>query len=138
VAAGKSAQARVVLSAAIEGGDLVIEIRDDGRGVNWELVRERAGTLGLEHETREQLTAALFADGVSTRSEVTDLSGRGVGLSALRAAAVAHGGGMTLDSERNLGTRIRFEFPLDALHPQARPYQRVTGAIRRIIGVDAG
>ncbi len=124
VAAGKSALARVDLIAAIEGGAIVIEIRDDGRGVNWDRVRERARAHGLLHDTREQLTTALFSDGISTRDDVTETSGRGVGLAALRAAAIAGGGSVTLTSEPNRGTSLKFSFPLDQLSETERPRER--------------
>ena len=132
-AAGKPAQARVELVARVERGAMVIEIRDDGRGVDWERVRDRARERGLDHDTREHLTAALFADGVSTRDGVSELSGRGVGMSALREAAVASGGGITIHSELNHGTCVRFSFPLEQLSEAERPRERHTGAIRTII-----
>ena len=130
VAAGKSPEARVDLVSAIEEGAVVIEIRDDGRGVDWERVRDRARAAGLPHDTREQLTAALFSDGFSTRDEVSETSGRGVGLAVLRAVAIDGGGGVTLTSEPNRGTSIRFRFPLDHLSEAERPTGRPPRAAR--------
>jgi len=108
---GKSPIAQLALSAAIEDGQLRIEIRDDGRGVDWDRVRDRAQRLGLPNQTRAELTEALFADGVSTKDRVSDVSGRGVGLSALRAATSHEGGQLTILSEPRRGTCLRFEFP---------------------------
>jgi two-component system, chemotaxis family, sensor kinase CheA len=113
--AGKPDTATLSLRSELENGTLTIEIRDDGRGVNWERVRDRADKLGIRAQTQEQLVEALFADGVSTKDEVTDLSGRGVGLAALRAAAHAEGGQVTIVSESRRGTCVRFQFPLDPL-----------------------
>jgi two-component system chemotaxis sensor kinase CheA len=131
-AAGKPALAQLSLTAAIEGGAMVIEISDDGRGVDWERVRELARVNGMLHATHEHLTSALFADGISTRDEVTEISGRGVGLSALRAAARAVGGTVTLVSAPNRGTTVRFSFPLDKLSEAERPRGRRTGQIHTI------
>jgi len=71
--------------------------------------------LGLPSVTDEDLVEALFADGVSTKDTVTALSGRGVGMAALRAAARSEGGNVTVISEQRRGTAVRFEFPLDQL-----------------------
>jgi chemotaxis protein histidine kinase CheA len=97
----------------IENGALTIEIHDDGRGVDWERARERARQLGLAPDTPAELTEALFADGMSTKTEVTSLSGRGVGLAALRAFVRGEGGQLTIVSEPQRGTCLRFDFPLD-------------------------
>jgi two-component system chemotaxis sensor kinase CheA len=123
-AAGKPATARVDLMSAIEDGAMVIEIRDDGRGVDWDRVRDRARTHGLPHDTREQLVSALFSDGFSTRDEVSETSGRGVGLAVLHAVATSSGGGVTITSERNRGTSVQFRFPLDQLSEAERPRDR--------------
>lgn len=112
---GKSETAQVSLRSTIENGLLAIEIRDDGRGIDWTRVRERARSLGIPTETPGDLIEALFADGLSTRTEISDLSGRGVGLAALRAAAHKEGGQVTIASESQRGTCLRFEFPLDRL-----------------------
>jgi HPt (histidine-containing phosphotransfer) domain-containing protein/two-component sensor histidine kinase len=127
---GKPETARVELSSAVENGALTIEIRDDGRGVDWERVRGRAIKLGLPDGTHDELVEALFADGLSTKDEITDLSGRGVGLAALRAAASLEGGNLTLVSEARRGTCLRFRFPLARLAelellPQRRSSQRL-------------
>jgi two-component system chemotaxis sensor kinase CheA len=123
-AAGKPAKARVDLVSAIEDGAMVIEIRDDGRGVDWDRVRDRARASGLPHDTREHLVSALFSDGFSTRDEVTETSGRGVGLAVLHAVATSSGGGITITSERNRGTSVQFRFPLDQLSEAERPRDR--------------
>jgi two-component system chemotaxis sensor kinase CheA len=94
-----------------------IEIEDDGRGVDWVAVRRRAGALGFTIRTRAELQSALFLDGLSTRDEITDISGRGLGMGALRAAVVALGGEVDVRSERGAGTLIRMTFP-DAIPSQ--------------------
>jgi two-component system chemotaxis sensor kinase CheA len=85
-AAGKPATAKITLTTRSTGDALVVEVRDDGGGIDWDAVRTTAERRGLPHGTRAELVEALFHDGVSTRSEVTQLSGRGVGLGAVRSA----------------------------------------------------
>jgi two-component system chemotaxis sensor kinase CheA len=113
-AAGKPATARITLTARRDGNALVVEVRDDGAGVDWDAVRATATRRGLPCETRAELVEALFHDGLSTRSEVTQLSGRGVGLGAVRSACRAAGGQIELISEPGRGTCIRCTFPITA------------------------
>ncbi|NOY26403.1 MAG: hypothetical protein GXP62_11075 [Oligoflexia bacterium] len=92
VAAGKSQLGHLLLSALRHGDDLVIEISDDGCGVNWDAVATKAAAQNLPASTQEDLVAALFSDGLSTKDEVTDISGRGVGLNAVwHAVCKLHG-----------------------------------------------
>ena len=111
LAHGKPAVARLELSARHEAGGLVLEVRDDGRGIDWERVRAKARAAGLPSSTDAELTEALFVDGFSTRDDLGELSGRGVGLPALRAAARERGGKVSVLSERGRGTRLVLSFP---------------------------
>jgi two-component system, chemotaxis family, sensor kinase CheA len=113
--AGKSETAVLSLRSRIENGSLAIEIHDDGCGVDWECVRERAAKLGLQTTTQSDLIEALFAEGLSTKAQVTEVSGRGIGLPALRAAAHSEGGRVTIVSESQRGTCLRFDFPLEQI-----------------------
>jgi two-component system chemotaxis sensor kinase CheA len=88
-----------------------ITVRDDGRGIDWERVREKGKKAGLRVSTDEDLRRALFADGFTTRDEVTELSGRGVGLSAVRSACDASGVTLELASDRGVGTVWSFGVP---------------------------
>jgi len=74
-------------------------------------VRGKAQALGLPHATEAQLIEALFNEGFSTTDHATELSGRGLGMSALREAARAIGGVVTLQSKRGQGTTLRVRFP---------------------------
>jgi two-component system chemotaxis sensor kinase CheA len=111
VAHGKHARGRIALRARCERGLAVIEIEDDGRGIAWDLVRTRAAALGLPAETHDDLLAALFADGLSTASQVSDVSGRGIGLGALRAELCARGGAIEIASTPGRGTCLRLTAP---------------------------
>ena len=113
VAAGKPPAGRLALRARQTTGDLVIEIGDDGRGIDWEGVRDRAEGLGLRAQTEADLMQALRGGGVSTKLAATEISGRGAGVSACADACEALGGEMSFESVRGKGTTFRFRFPAD-------------------------
>ena len=108
---GKPATAHVQLSTFMDTEHFVVEIADDGRGIDWSLVARKAEGLGLPHANQEELVDALFSDGFSTRDAVTATSGRGVGLAAVRKACQALGGSINVVTAMNEGTRFRFRFP---------------------------
>ena len=112
---GKLARGCLKLRTQLAGGYLLIEASDDGRGVNWGAVAEKARELHLPVATRTDLIEALFADGLSTKAQVTDTSGRGVGMSAVREACRVLGGDVDVESELDLGTTIRCRFPASAM-----------------------
>lgn len=111
LAAGKPAAGRLRLSTRLEGGDLLVEIADDGRGVAWELVRERARLAGIAHATVGDVVEALFLDGFTTKREVSEFSGRGIGMGAVRAACRRMGGDVQVTSELGAGLCLRFRWP---------------------------
>jgi ABC-type sugar transport system substrate-binding protein/HPt (histidine-containing phosphotransfer) domain-containing protein len=113
VAAGKPAVGRLALRARQTISELVIEISDDGRGVDWEGVRDKAKALGRRTQTEADLVQALLGGGVSTKASPTDISGRGAGVSACAYACEALGGQMSLESPRGKGATFRFRFPAD-------------------------
>lgn len=110
LAQGKPAEGALWLTARHEGNELTISLRDDGRGIDWSSLSETAAKRGLAHATEADLVEALFTDGVSTKAEVSVTSGRGVGLAALREAALAVGGRIEVRSERGAGTCFLFRF----------------------------
>jgi two-component system chemotaxis sensor kinase CheA len=111
-AAGKSREGHIRFAARTQDSELVLEISDDGRGIDWEGVRAAARSRGLPHGDRNALVAALFSSGLSTRTEVTQLSGRGIGMGAIRSACEGLGGRVEVESHKGLGTTLRFCFPL--------------------------
>jgi two-component system chemotaxis sensor kinase CheA len=119
MAAGKPADAQVRLESWLEGDELWFEVRDDGPGIDWTKIAERAAERGLAHATPSDLEHALFADGVSTAGEVDGLAGRGVGTSAVLAATKGLGGRVVIESDRGKGTTFRFIFPRSAMDPTA-------------------
>ena len=95
------------LRASVEGGDAVITIEDDGRGVDWDRVRERARARGLPASSASDLAAALFSNEFSTRDEATTISGRGVGLAAVQAEVTRMSGRALVESKLGRGTLFR-------------------------------
>jgi len=110
-AAGKPPTASIRFGARREGGALVIAVADDGRGVDWERLRAKAFARGLPVSSRRDLVDALFADGVSTRDAVTEVSGRGVGMSAVREAVARLGGSVDVVSNPGQGTAVILALP---------------------------
>ena len=120
---GKHGPGVLILRASHRADRLVVEIEDNGRGISWEKVSEKARAAGLPAATRADLVEALFADGISTRDSATEVSGRGVGMSAVRAACTETGGALAVWSETGKGTRFEFSWPKAALDgaPSAGP-----------------
>jgi two-component system chemotaxis sensor kinase CheA len=133
-AAGKPVRGTIRLNAYHEGNQVVIEVRDDGRGLNREKILQRAIQQGIvsteeacqlnEHESLQ----LIFAAGLSTADEVTEISGRGVGLDVVRAALDALKGTIELDSEQGKGTTFRLMVPLTLASIQALMF-RVGGRL---------
>jgi signal transduction histidine kinase len=113
--AGKPVPGSIELSISRSSSEIAIVVKDDGRGIDWEAVRQRAQERGLASQSPTDLKQALLADSFSTRSEVTHLSGRGVGLAAVNQVVTAMGGKIDVESTQAVGTTWRFTFPVGAL-----------------------
>lgn len=136
-AANKPPRARLTLLAHLQAGALMLEIGDDGRGIDRERVAQRARALGLlVGDVRDDrvLTELLCHDGLSTKEEASEFSGRGVGLAAVRGECLALGGVMTVRSQPGHGSRFFFCFPRAALHaePPARESEGRGAALLRV------
>ncbi len=116
LAAGKPEEGSVTIHASHQGGNVVIEVTDDGRGLPLDLIREKARKLGLlpadVEPTVEQLHDVIFAPGFSTKQVVTDVSGRGVGMDVVKRNVEELGGSLVFTSEPGLGSRMRIRLPL--------------------------
>lgn len=117
MAIGKSAEGTIVIGARRSGSYVVLEVEDDGAGVDVGAVREAAKARGLLDAAtagampERELWAMLFRSGFSTRDSVTSTSGRGVGLDAVRAAVERLGGVVDLGSEPGRFTRVCITLP---------------------------
>lgn len=133
---GKSTRGSIVFAAQASDSEIVIEVSDDGRGIDWVAVGDKARALGLPSTTEADLVAALFADGLSTTASANEIAGRGVGLGAVRAAVIDLGGVISVTSRPRLGTCFRFAFPRKApsLVEGARPRRRATPSPTRVSG----
>lgn len=116
LAAGKTAQGNVYLSAAHRSGRVIIEVADDGAGINRAKVLQIAIDKGLVPADVQlsdtEIDNLLFLPGFSTSSVVSDLSGRGVGLDVVRTAIQTLGGRITTTSAPGLGTKFSISLPL--------------------------
>lgn len=110
-AAGKPQVATIEITAELRSGGLDVHVRDDGRGVDPARVREAARQLGLDTDDLGA-AEALFQPGLSTARSVSAVSGRGVGLDAVRSAVEASRGSVTLHSEQGIGTTVQMSIPL--------------------------
>lgn len=112
---GKPDSGRLTFEARRVDGLLYIAVTDDGAGIAWDRVAERARTAGLPHATQDDLVEALFADGLSTTETVSQVSGRGVGLASCREVARELGAELHVRSTPGNGTTIGFWFAVEGL-----------------------
>ncbi|GAA0828732.1 MAG: chemotaxis protein CheA [Cupriavidus sp.] len=116
VAAGKEPTGQLILSAQHAGGNIVIEVSDDGGGLNRERILAKAMQNGLpgasESMTDDEVWQLIFAPGFSTAEVVTDVSGRGVGMDVVKRNIQEMGGHVEISSRPGLGTTTRIVLPL--------------------------
>ncbi len=116
IAAGKPAEGTVRLSALHRSGRIVIEVADDGKGINRTRVRELAVERGLisadQPLTDDEVDNLIFAPGFSTAKEVSDLSGRGVGLDVVKRSIQSLGGRISIASKAGQGSTFTMSLPL--------------------------
>ena len=115
IAAGKDPVGQLILSAEHNGGNIVIEVSDDGAGLNREKILKKAQAQGLsvsENTPDDELWQLIFAPGFSTAEQVTDISGRGVGMDVVRRNIQDMGGHVQLSCVPGEGTTTRIVLPL--------------------------
>ena len=115
-AAGKAEAGTIRLSAYHAGGSVVVELEDDGAGLDRAQIIRKATAQGMiesdRHMTDQDVYALIFAPGFSTAERVTDLSGRGVGMDVVRRSVEALRGRVEIDSTAGRGTRFSMRLPL--------------------------
>ncbi len=119
-AAGKPVEAQIVINALQQGSRILVQVSDDGRGIDTEKVRKKAVERGLikEEESRhlssDDIYNFLFLPGFSTAEKVTETSGRGVGMDVVRNNVMRLGGSIHIKSELGRGSTFTMEMPLSA------------------------
>lgn len=116
IKSGKPARGKLMLKAYQDTGDIVIEVIDDGRGINLQAVLEQAKAKGLITEassmSEQEIRELIFMPGFSTAGEVTNISGRGVGMDVVRQNIESLRGSVQLESTPGGGTTVRVRLPL--------------------------
>ena len=115
IAKGKPETGTITLSASHQGGSIVIEVRDDGRGLSREKLLKKARERGIpapDSMTDQEVWGLIFAPGFSTADVVTDVSGRGVGMDVVKKNITALGGTVEIDSAEGYGMRVSVRLPL--------------------------
>ena len=117
-ACGKSRVGTIILSAEQEGDHILLSIQDDGRGMDPDVIRESAVSKGaIDRDTADRLNDSecfnlIFAPGFSTRDEISDVSGRGVGMDVVKTKITRLNGSVDVESTLGVGTRIVIRVPL--------------------------
>ena len=114
-AKGKNETGTITLSATHQGGSILIEVRDDGRGLSREKLLTKAREKGIDAPdsmSDAEVWGLIFAPGFSTAAEVTDVSGRGVGMDVVKKNITALGGTVEIDSAEGYGMRVSVRLPL--------------------------
>ncbi len=116
-AIGKPETARITLKAWQEGGSVMIEVRDDGKGMDADALRTRALSRGLIHAapplTDLEALQLIFLPGFSTKEVADSVSGRGVGMDVVKTAVERHRGSIRIDSQLGEGTRFSIRLPIE-------------------------
>ncbi|HFI7232697.1 TPA: chemotaxis protein CheA [Escherichia coli] len=115
LATGKNSVGNLILSAEHQGGNICIEVTDDGAGLNRERILAKAASQGLtvsENMSDDEVAMLIFAPGFSTAEQVTDVSGRGVGIDVVKRNIQEMGGHVEIQSKQGTGTTIRILLPL--------------------------
>jgi len=115
LAKGKPAHGTITLSASHQGGSIVIEVRDDGKGLSREKILNKARERGMDVSDQmpdSEVWLLIFAPGFSTAETVTDVSGRGVGLDVVKRNIAALNGTVEVDSSEGFGMKVSVRLPL--------------------------
>jgi len=118
IKAGKQQRGTITLNAFMRDGSAIIEVSDDGAGINVEALKKKAVERGIVTEealsvmSRNEIFNLIFKPGISTAKEITNLSGRGIGMDIVKTNIEKSGGFIEIDSELGFGTTVRLKMPL--------------------------
>ncbi len=128
---GKAEKGTITLRASREGGNLCIRVIDDGRGIDRERLFQKAINAGYEFKSKDdpELLDMVFMPGLSTKTEVSEISGRGVGMDVVKTTIKSLGGTVKINSTENRGTEVKLSLPTTMgietvlfLESEGRPY----------------
>lgn len=113
IAAGKDKEGKITIQVVEDDESIFIDVTDDGRGMNFEKLREKAKKMGVATDlsSQEELLKTIFLPGFSTASEVTDISGRGVGMDVVKKELEKAGGTIEIKSETGIGSTFSLKLP---------------------------
>ncbi len=112
-ALGKPRGGFIKVTTEVEGDKFVVSVQDDGPGVDWSKLREKAAAGGVDVDSITNQSDLMFLTGVSTKADVSEMSGRGVGMAAIAEACESLGGTIDVASQPGKGTTVQFTFPAD-------------------------
>ncbi len=115
IKAGKAETGTITLSASHQGGSILIEVRDDGKGLNRQKLINKARERGIEASDNmpdSEVWQLIFAPGFSTAEQVTDVSGRGVGMDVVKKNIASLGGSVDIDTSEGYGMSVKVRLPL--------------------------
>lgn len=123
IQSGKEAEGNILLEFHREGNSVVVRCRDDGGGINFDAIQRKAESLGIlqlgQQVSKDDLKRILLLSNFSTRDEVTQTSGRGVGMDAVYSRVIEMGGSLALESETGVGTLFELRVPLTLITSHA-------------------
>lgn len=147
IAQGKNPKGTIKLIAYQEGNKVVIKVSDDGKGIDPERIRESAERKGIPTEglDKSELIQLIFNQGFSTNTEVTNISGRGVGMDVVRSKITSLGGNIEVDSVIGQGTSFEIKLPLTLsiiqalmVHVSHETFALPLGLIEKVVKVNEG
>jgi len=147
IAQGKNPKGTIKLIAYQEGNKVVIKVSDDGKGIDPERIRESANRKGIPTEglDKSELIQLIFNQGFSTNTEVTNISGRGVGMDVVRSKITSLGGNIEVDSVIGQGTSFEIKLPLTLsiiqalmVHISHETFALPLGLIEKVVKVNDG
>ncbi|MFH5834880.1 chemotaxis protein CheW [Proteiniclasticum sp. C24MP] len=147
IASGKDPKGTIELIAYQEGNKVVIKVSDDGKGIDPEKIRESAERKGIPTEglDKNELIQLIFYQGFSTNTEVTNISGRGVGMDVVRSKITSLGGNIEVDSVIGKGTSFVIKLPLTLsiiqalmVHVSHETFALPLGLIEKVVKVNEG
>jgi chemotaxis protein histidine kinase CheA len=118
IAKGKPEQGKITISLQRQGNLFQLELEDDGRGIDAQAVQAKAQALGLpliSTQTPAEILAVICQPGFSSQSQVSEISGRGIGMDVVASQVARLGGRLTLETNPGFGTKFRLKFPVSRL-----------------------